>query len=87
MKRRRRSEEEDSSLELLLDTMCNTFGGVMFIAISIFVIISGMTQIENTEAQVEEMYEGALAGMTEEEIARQALAEEQSHGTETETND
>ena len=39
------------------------------------------------DAQDEEMYEGALAGMTEEEIARQALAEEQSHGTETETND
>lgn len=60
MKRRRRSEEEDSSLELLLDTMCNTFGGVMFIAISIFVIISGMTQIENTEAQVEEIDSVAL---------------------------
>lgn len=42
-------------------------------------------QIE--EAQDEDVYEGALAGMTEEEIARQALAEEQSHGTETETND
>lgn len=27
-----------SSLELLLDTMCNTFGGVMFIAISLVVI-------------------------------------------------
>ena len=38
-------------------------------------------QIE--EAQDEDVYEGALAGMTEEEIARQALAEEESHGTET----
>ncbi len=46
---RRNRHEEDSSLELLLDTMCNTFGGVMFIAISIFVIISGMTQIEHQQ--------------------------------------
>ena len=27
------------------------------------------------------MYEGALAGLSEEEIAKMALAEEQSHGT------
>ena len=40
MSRRRGSEA--SSLELLLDTMCNTFGGVMFIAISLFVVISAM---------------------------------------------
>lgn len=40
MSRRRRGEA--SSLELLLDTMCNTFGGVMFIAISLFVVISAM---------------------------------------------
>ena len=41
--RRHRRETEDSSLELLLDTMCNTFGGVMFIAISIFIVASAMT--------------------------------------------
>ena len=48
--------------------------------------VQAADQAQNDEAQ-EEMYEGALAGMTEEEIARQALAEEQSHGTETESND
>ena len=32
-------EEESSSLELLLDTMCNTFGGVMFIAITLAVVL------------------------------------------------
>ena len=51
MKRRRKNSEE-SSLELLLDTMCNTFGGVMFIAISIFVIISGMTQSNSPESKL-----------------------------------
>lgn len=35
---RNRNSVEASSLELLLDTMCNTFGGVMFIAISLVVI-------------------------------------------------
>ena len=44
-------------------------------------------QAQNDEAQDEEVYEGALAGMTEEEIAQQALAEENSHGQETGTND
>ena len=53
MKRVRR-EEDESSLELLLDTMCNTFGGVMFIAISIFVIVAGMTQIEQAGDPAEE---------------------------------
>ena len=57
MRRRPRIEEEESSLELLLDTMCNTFGGVMFIAISIFVIISGMTQIEQADSEVEEFFQ------------------------------
>ena len=40
--RRLRQNEDESSLELLLDTMCNTFGGVMFIAISLFVVISAV---------------------------------------------
>ncbi len=48
-RRRIHHQEEESSLELLLDTMCNTFGGVMFIAISLFVIISAMTQLDEPE--------------------------------------
>ena len=39
MKRKRKSEE-NSSLELLLDTMCNTFGGIMFIAILLVILCS-----------------------------------------------
>ena len=45
----RRRGGEASSLELLLDTMCNTFGGVMFIAISLFVVISAMEPNRPTE--------------------------------------
>ena len=33
-------DDHESSLELLLDTMCNTFGGVIFITIALVVIIS-----------------------------------------------
>lgn len=36
----RRSRNDDSSLELLLDTMCNAFGGVMFISILLAVMVS-----------------------------------------------
>ena len=50
----RRSRNDESSLELLLDTMCNSFGGVMFIAISLAVTISLRSAvqepvIDNTE--------------------------------------
>ena len=37
-----RKNKLPDSLELLLDTMCNTFGAIMFIAISL-VIISQIT--------------------------------------------
>lgn len=43
--------EVESSLELLLDTMCNTFGGVMFIAISLVVVISMLSSVKNEEYQ------------------------------------
>lgn len=36
---RRRRRNADSSLELLLDTICNTFGGVLFLAILIAMLL------------------------------------------------
>lgn len=39
---RRKAENSVGSLELLLDTMCNTFGGVVFIAILLSVLSSAM---------------------------------------------
>ncbi|MBQ4480336.1 MAG: hypothetical protein II943_06830 [Victivallales bacterium] len=35
---KKKSESLPSSLELLLDTMCNTFGGIMFIAIALVIV-------------------------------------------------
>ncbi|PQO28217.1 hypothetical protein [Blastopirellula marina] len=49
MRRRRRSNSADS-LELLLDTICNTFGGVLFIAILV-VILLRMTGESSDEEQ------------------------------------
>ena len=36
--------DEESSLELLLDTMCNTFGGIVFITILVALITNDVTQ-------------------------------------------
>lgn len=45
---------DNSSLELLLDTMCNTFGAVMFIAISLLVVISMLGKVTSiAERQVD----------------------------------
>ena len=44
-------------------------------------------EAQHDDAQGDTVYEGALAGMTDEEIAKQALAEEQSHGAEAGSND
>lgn len=54
-----RKNSEDSSLELLLDTMCNTFGGVMFIAILLSVMISirGSAKSEPVPDQKEKIAE------------------------------
>lgn len=40
MRRRRKGVAETSSMELLLDTMCNTFGGIVFITLMIALITS-----------------------------------------------
>lgn len=50
----KRKLSEDSSLELLLDTMCNTFGGVMFIAIALVVLMSMMSNIKMDSPVTEE---------------------------------
>ncbi|MCA9014470.1 MAG: hypothetical protein KDA77_03980 [Planctomycetaceae bacterium] len=40
MARRTSTEARESSLELLLDTICNTFGGVLFISILVIVLVN-----------------------------------------------
>lgn len=62
---RRRSSEDGSSLELLLDTICNTFGGILFISLLVVILLnttseavnqtppSEMSQLELIEAEIE----------------------------------
>lgn len=50
-----RNRDPESSLELLLDTMCNTFGGVMFIAIALLVVLSALSKIDTTVETEEDL--------------------------------
>jgi len=43
----RKRGDDDSSLDLLLDTMCNTFGGIVFITILVALITNDTTKIIN----------------------------------------
>ncbi len=47
----KKSRDLESSLELLLDTMCNSFGGVMFIAISLIIVLTmtSKADVSNSE--------------------------------------
>lgn len=76
---RSRRQTDDSSLDLLLDTICNVFGGVVFIAILIAILTSNTTGDvdETAKEQVEKMverYRSASLGFriqqTEEAIER-----------------
>ena len=49
MRRRRTSAGVNGSLELFLDTICNMFGGIMFMAI----LLSVLLQMRGKEAEVE----------------------------------
>jgi len=49
----RKKNQLPESLELLLDTMCNTFGAIMFIAISLVIISQVMTRIVRERMPIE----------------------------------
>ena len=41
---RHKADLDESSLELLLDTICNTFGGVLFISILVVIMVNLSTK-------------------------------------------
>lgn len=47
----RQSDLNDSSLELLLDTICNTFGGVLFLAMLVSILLTQTRKRTELEAQ------------------------------------
>ena len=62
MRRRRNAQD---SLELFLDTICNMFGGFLFIML--FVVVAMRDSVENSESEAisqERMSAAAFAGGT-----------------------
>ena len=45
----REQQNVDSSFDLFLDTICNTFGGIVFLAILLAIMIQSKSVIENIE--------------------------------------
>ena len=50
---RSKNEGNGGSLEMLLDTMCNTFGGVCFMALMVAIISASLPAEKNPEADSE----------------------------------
>ena len=81
---RRRRRVAESSLELLLDTICNTFGGVLFLAILVSVLLRTTSRFDLPEtkpapsaadlAQLAQRQEEASARL---QALRQAAAQQQ----------
>ena len=45
-----RKRQQESSLELLLDTICNTFGGVIFLAILVVILVQMTSKSESAQS-------------------------------------
>ena len=69
---RRGKQKLPESLELLLDTMCNTFGGIMFIALSLIIISQivsknlNETSPEKRDKETIERLERSIAALQQE---------------------
>lgn len=69
---RKSSTADESSLELLLDTICNTFGGVLFIALLVIILLN-TTSSDPTEGEEQEV---SKVEILKEENRRQQLTSE-----------
>ncbi len=65
-----RTRPSESSLELLLDTICNTFGGVIFLAILVVILVQMTTRAEVTDSPAPSQAE--LAELEEQRSENQA---------------
>lgn len=69
---KRRFTSEESSLELLLDTICNTFGGILFISLLVVIILNTTSEsaVHSPPSQA------AQASMIQASIERDELTQE-----------
>lgn len=54
MKRRRNSDDSASSFDLFLDTICNTFGGIVFLAILLAVMVQNRSVVQSKQSDAEQ---------------------------------
>ena len=71
MRRRRNAQD---SLELFLDTICNMFGGFLFIML--FVVVAMRDSVENSESEAISQERMSAAAFEELEIELETLREE-----------
>ncbi|HEV7283129.1 MAG TPA: hypothetical protein VGN57_23180 [Pirellulaceae bacterium] len=71
--RRSSASLDDGSLELLLDTICNTFGGIIFIALLMLLLVQSATDATPPEVESEAPSAKTLLDL---EIRRESLATE-----------
>lgn len=76
----RRRPEEESSLELLLDTICNAFGGILFLTILVAVLLRLVGPAPSNEPVQEEAHQN-MVRLEEELIEQQIRLETLSKAT------
>lgn len=64
---KRRGECESGSMDMLLDTMCNTFGGVCFIALMVMLISCMLPKESDTRAELDNVVQAEIVSK---ELAR-----------------
>ena len=64
---KRRGEREAGSMDMLLDTMCNTFGGVCFIALMVMLISCMLPKESDSQAELDSVVQAEIVSK---ELAR-----------------
>lgn len=83
MRARRWKREEGDSLDLLLDTMCNLFGGIVFVALLVALLAGddASKKVNPSRSPSQDLLEREIANLEEEEKAlKQVLEEEAKQG-------
>lgn len=83
MRARRWKREEGDSLDLLLDTMCNLFGGIIFVALLVALLAGddASKKVNPSRSPSQDLLEREIANLEEEEQSlKQVLAEETKNG-------
>lgn len=83
MRARRWKREEGDSLDLLLDTMCNLFGGIIFVALLVALLAGddASKKVNPSRSPSQDLLEREIANLEEEEQSlKQVLEEETKQG-------